>query len=87
MTTDGFYHEAASIVEKVRNGKGRIKSLCYNSKHRNKKGLFAVVTEVLKRKSLDRAAKLNMLDYALLEETLQKAKFFETEKKVGQDRE
>lgn len=50
MSQDGFYWEAASIVEKVRAGQARIKSLCYASKHRNKKGLFAIVTEVCKSK-------------------------------------
>jgi hypothetical protein len=48
MAGDGFYYEAASIIESVRSGKGRIKSLCFNSRHRNKKGIFAVVTEVCK---------------------------------------
>lgn len=52
MSQDGFYKEAALILEAVRGGKGRIKSLCYNSKHRNKQGLFALVSEALKRKGL-----------------------------------
>lgn len=48
MSNDGFYYEAASILESVRNGKGRIKSLCYNCRHRNKVGIFAIVTECCK---------------------------------------
>ena len=49
-TNDGFYYEAARIVAGVLEGKARIKNLCYNSKQRNKKALFAITTETLKSK-------------------------------------
>lgn len=48
MFNDGLYYEAASIVESVKGGKGRIKTLCYNSKYQNKKALFALVSETCK---------------------------------------
>jgi hypothetical protein len=69
MANDGLYFEAASIVDSVRNGKGRIKTLCYSSNFRNKKALFALVSETCK-------------NYKLLNEALEKAMFFKAEKKV-----
>lgn len=44
----GLYHEAASLVERVRGGRGRVKSLCFAARHGNKKALFAVVTGACK---------------------------------------
>lgn len=46
---DAFYYEAAKIISTVQKGTGRIKSLCYASKHRNKPGLLALVTMAYSR--------------------------------------
>ena len=83
MVEDGFYIEAATIIEAVRNKKGRVKSLCYNSKQRNKKGLFGLVSEVCKSNlsSWGRLNSLPFLAYDLLEQTLHNLLLLKSEKR------
>lgn len=90
---DGLYFEAAAIVEDVRAGKARIKSLCFRSKQRNKQALFALVTEscksMLAAPPISRMTAPHLkrtLDYKILRDALEAAQFFKTEKRASERR-
>lgn len=68
MGSDPLYYEAARIVESVRAGKSRLKTLCFSSSHKNKKALFALATTALK-------------EYTLLQKTLTDSQIFVKEKR------
>lgn len=48
MAGDGLYLAAAGILEKVSQGKGSIRTLCYSSSIQNKKALYGLVLETAK---------------------------------------
>ena len=48
MAGDGLYLAAAQILQKVSNGQGAVRTLCYSSSIQNKKALYGLVIETAK---------------------------------------
>ena len=48
MAGDGLYLAASQILEKVSNGQGAVRTLCYSSPIQNKKALYGLVLETAK---------------------------------------